>query len=104
MPKINDWVLVKDNARDLKLGKIIKLIKSNDDGEIRKVILKIKESEYIHPVTNLRLLECHNYDESIESKVNNVIDKYKVNNVIDKRPQRDAAKIALRKIVQCNKV
>ena len=94
--------MVKDNNRDLKLGKITKIIKSNDDGEIRKVVLKIKNSEYIHPVTNLRLLECQSYDESIESNANKVINKTKVNNTnISKRPQRDASKIALRKIVQC---
>ena len=101
VPRKNDWVLVKDNNRDLKLGKITKIIKSNDDGEIRKVVLKIKDSEYIHPVTNLRLLECQSYDESIESNANKVINKTKVNNTnISKRPQRDAAKIALRKIKQ----
>ena len=89
VPKINDWVLIKDNARDLKLGKIIKLIKSEDDGEIRKVILKIKESQYIHPITNLRLLECHDSNESVKNQINDVIDS---------RPQRKAAKVALNKI------
>ena len=88
--KINDWVLVKDNSRDLKLGKITKLINS-DDGEIRKVILKINESENIYPVTNIRLLECHNQSSMNEGLHSDVIE-------INTRPQRNAAKRALQRI------
>ena len=58
IPKVNDWVLIKDNSKDLRMGKIVELIKS-DDGEIRKVVLKTEHSEGIYPVTNLRFLECH---------------------------------------------
>ena len=90
IPKIYDWVLVKDNSRDLKLGKITKLIYS-DDGEIRKVILKINESENIYPVTNLRLLECHNQGSINEGLYNDVIE-------INERPQRNAAKRALKRM------
>ena len=55
---MNDFVLIHDNSKDLRIGKIISLIKS-DDGEIRKVMLKTEHNEGLYPVTNLRFLENH---------------------------------------------
>ena len=78
---MNDWVLVKDNSRDLRLGKVLELIRS-EDGEIRKVILKINNSEGIYPITNLRLLEYHNkpINDNLTDKSSNSV-----------RPLREAA-------------
>ena len=90
IPKINDWILVKDNSRDPKLGKITKLIDS-DDGEIRKVILKINESENIYPVTNLKLLKCHSQSSMNEGLHSDVIK-------INAKPQHNAAKRALQRM------
>ena len=76
--KINDWVPIKNNSKDLNLGKITKLINSND-GEIRKVIFRINESENINPVTNLRLLECQNQssmNKGLHSDVIEINEKY----------------------------
>ena len=71
--KINDWVPIKNNSKDLKSGIITKLI-NFADGEIRKVIFKIYESENTYPVTNLRLLECHNQSSMNEGLHSDVIE------------------------------
>merc|ERR1712033_70142 len=57
-PNINDWVLIRDNSKQFRIGKIIDLIKS-DDGEIRKAVLKTDKFEGVYPITNLRFLEGH---------------------------------------------
>ena len=80
--------MVKDNSRDLRLGKVLELIRS-EDGEIRKVILKIYDFEGIYPITNLRLLERHN------KPINDNLTDKSFNSV---RPLRKAASKALSRI------
>ena len=90
-PRVNDWVLIKDNVKELRVGRILKLIESEDDGEVRKVLLKTKSSEGIYPVTNLRFLENHppndNQVETPPAKVE-----------VEGRPKRQAAQAARTKI------
>ena len=86
-PNINDWILIKDNSRDFRIGKIIELIKS-DDGEIRKAILKTDHSEGVYPITNLRFLECH-------PKSNDKVDHQICLNV-QCRTRRQAAEVVAR--------
>ena len=90
-PSINDWVLIKDNSRDFRIGKIIELIKS-DDGEIRKAILKTDHSEGVYPITNLRFLECH-------PKSNDKVDQ-QISPNVQCRPRRQAAEVARAKLGQ----
>ena len=90
-PSINDWVLIKDNSRDFRIGKIIMLIKS-DDGEVRKAILKTDHSEGVYPITNLRFLECH-------AKSNDKVDQ-KISPNVQCRPKRQAAEMVRAKIGQ----
>ena len=89
--------MVKDNSRDLRIGKIIELIKS-EDGEIRKVILKINNTNGIYPVTNLRYLEAYN-----DLNLNNDKGAIEETNVVNKieRPQRKAAIVARSKLKDC---
>ena len=82
---------IKRTNRIIKVKLKIKEPINSHDGEIRKVILKINESENIYPVTNLRLLECHNQSSMNEGLHNDVIE-------INTRPQRNAAKRALQRI------
>ena len=86
-PKVNDWVLIKDNNNDIRIGKILQLVKS-EDGEIRSAILKTKSgSEGCYPITNLRYLEYHNEGtRDLDATVTN--DQIKQCTV---RPQRKAA-------------
>ena len=87
-PQINDWVLIKDDSRDLRIGKILTLIIS-DDGEVRSVKVKTKSHEGIYPVTNLRFLEFHN------PNVTNHTEELKGSEVMPKaRPKRAAAEKA----------
>ena len=58
-PQVNDWVLIKDESKDLRIGKILTLVIS-DDGEVRSVKVKTGSHEGIYPLTNLRLMEFHN--------------------------------------------
>ena len=92
LPEVNDWVLLKDNSRDLRLGKILELVRS-DDGETRKVLLKTNNSEGLYPITNLRLLERHN------KPIVNVEDHL----VKSVRPKRKAATVALSNIKDMSK-
>ena len=66
-PNINDWVLIRDNSKHFRIGKIIDLIKS-DDGEVRKAVLKIDNFEGVYPITNLRFLEGHPKKDEIEDQ------------------------------------
>ena len=92
-PRVDDWVLIKDNSKELRINKILKLIESEDDGEIRKVILKTKNSEGVYPVTNLRYLENH---PSNDIQVVKPPAKAEVKG----RPKRHAAQAAMAKIAQ----
>ena len=102
IPKINDWVLVKDNSRDIRVGKIIEILKS-DDGEVRKVILNINKTNGIYPVTNIRFLEaCNDLDLNEINEVYNDDDNLNesVENKIE-RPLRKDAIVARSKMKGC---
>ena len=59
-PKVNDWVLIKDGSNDLRIGRIVALVKSEDD-EIRSARVETKSGgEGCYPITNLCYLEYHN--------------------------------------------
>ena len=61
MPKVDHYVLIKDNS-DLRIGKIIELLPSSD-GEIRQVMVRTPHSTGIFPVFRLRFLEGYMDDE-----------------------------------------
>ena len=58
-PKVDDWVIIRDDSSDLRLGRITKLIPSSDN-EIRSAQVKTKSGNGCYPITNLRYLEFHN--------------------------------------------
>ena len=62
-----------DNSRDFRIGKIIKLLKS-DDGENRKAILNTDLTEGVYSILYLRFLECQpkSYDKVDQQKSPNV--------------------------------
>ena len=90
-PSINDLVLIKDNSKDFRIGKIIELIKS-DDGEIRQAILKTEHSERVYPITNLRFLEGH-------PKSNEKVDQ-QISPNVQCRPKRQSAEVAKARLGQ----
>ena len=66
IPKVNHYVLIKDeNTKDLRIGKIKELIPSSD-GEIRQALVSTSHGESIFPVLKLRYLEGYR-DEDIMS-------------------------------------
>ena len=89
IPRVGDWVLIRDNTKDLRLGRIKDLLKS-DDGEIRKALVKTEHFEGIYPITNLRFLE---YDQISEDKL---IPSNDTN--IKSKPRRQAAMEAAEKL------
>ena len=91
VPKINDYVLIKENSRDLRIGRITELLKS-DDGEIRKVMLRTDKYEGVYPITNLRFLEGH--PKSPDKVDHEIIPD------LQARPKRQAAEMAKDKIKQ----
>ena len=86
-PCIDDWVLIKDASKDLRIGRVKDLIVS-EDGQVRSVNLKTESNEGIYPLTNLRYLEFHKqgYVENATAVITN-------SNVPD-RPKRKAAQLA----------
>ena len=97
-PKINDWVLIKDGSNDLRIGRILELIQS-EDGEIRSARVKTKSGgEGCYPITNLRYLEYHN-EEIKETNLKQINDQCKQRS---SRPQRKAALEAQKKfLINC---
>ena len=89
---------MKDNSRDLRIGKITEIIKS-EDGEIRKVILKVNNTNGIYPLTNIRYLEAYNDLNQNDSDQTSKEDTNVVNKM--KRPQRKAAIVARSKLKDC---
>ena len=96
IPKVNDWVLIKDGSSELRIGKIKEVIQS-DDGEIHSAVVKTKlGGEGCYPVTNLRYLEYHQEGE-------NKIDMGLIKNIMqntNKRASRKTAEIAQKKITE----
>ena len=98
IPKVNDWVLVKDQSRDIRVGKILKILNSVD-GEIRKVLLEINNTQGIYPITNLRFLEAGTNNDTYGSDKNVNINEEVITRL--KKPQRKAAIVALEKMKDC---
>ena len=73
-----DWVLVGHKSGDLRMGKMVGIIIS-DNGEVIKVIHKINKNSEFQVITNLKLLECHDSDESVENQINYVISQHDAN-------------------------
>ena len=51
-------ILIWDDTNDMKIGKIVELINS-DDGEVRQVIVSTANSTGTYPVFKLRYLEVY---------------------------------------------
>ena len=98
--KENDWVLIKDETKDLRIGRILNVIHS-EDGEIRSVKLKTGSHVGIYPLTNLRFLEFHNSGELNHKVVESVKDLAHSNGVSKMRPTRLAAAKANEALKDC---
>ena len=94
-PKINDWVLIKDSSNDMRIGRILELVQS-EDSEVRSARVKTKSgSEGCYPITNLRYLEYHN-EGTNERNLKEINDQITERSI---RPQRKAALEAQKKFV-----
>ena len=62
IPEENQYVLIKDDS-DLKLGRIVKVLPSQEDSEIRSCLVKTKNSQGVYPTNNLRYLEGYAGEE-----------------------------------------
>ena len=62
IPEENQYVLIKDDS-DLKLGRIVKVLPSQEDLEIRSCLVKTKNSQGVYPTNNLRYLEGYAGEE-----------------------------------------
>ena len=70
-----------------------------EDGEIRKVLLEINNTQDIYPITNLRFLKAGTNNDEYDSDKN-----VNMNGDIISRPERPlrkAAKVALEKMKDC---
>ena len=56
IPEVNQYVLIKDDS-DLRLGRIVEVLPSQEDSEIRSCIIKTKNSQGVYPTNKLRYLE-----------------------------------------------
>ena len=92
MPKINHFVLIKDNV-DLRIGKIIELLPSSD-GEIRQVMVRTPHTTSVFPVFKLRYLEGYMDDEACSPPLQTTSEGDKLRN----RIPRLAKDLALEKI------
>ena len=91
-PKVGDWVLIKDDSNDLRIGKILELIQS-DDEEIHSAKVKTESGEGCYPITNLRYLEYHKDGSNDNIKEDVQIQSRRSN------PKRQAALEAQKKFV-----
>ena len=66
IPKIDHFVLVKDDSSDLRVGKIKELIPSSD-GEIRQALVSTKHGQSIFPILKLRYLEGYRDEEIVSA-------------------------------------
>ena len=69
------------------------------DGEIRKVLLEINNTQEIYPTTNLRFLEAGTNNDTYGSDKNVNINEEVITRL--KKPQRKAAIVALEKMKDC---
>ena len=89
--------MIKDD-RDLKLGKIINLIHSDEDSEIRSCLVRTKNSEGIYPTCHLRYLEGYSGGDIPPSPTD--VPNQEVS--ARKRLPRDAKEIATNKLKDLN--
>ena len=97
VPEVGQFVLIKDD-RDLKLGKIINLIHSDEDSEIRSCLVRTKNSEGIYPTCHLRYLEGYSGGDIPPSPTD--VPNQEV--TARKRLPRDAKEIATNKLKDLN--
>ena len=68
LPQVGHYVLIWDDSNDMKIGKIVELVNS-DDGEIRQVIVSTANSTGTYPTFNLRYLEGYREDLEAEDTI-----------------------------------
>ena len=91
LPKVDHYVLIKDdNTSDLKIGKIIEVLPSSDN-EIRQVMVKTAHSTGIFPTFKLRYLEGYREDDPIRPIPENKIDKDPVRIKIPRKAKSNAS-------------
>ena len=99
IPRINHYVLIKDDS-DLKLGRIIDVLPSEEDSEIRSCLVKTKHSQGVYPTSKLRYLEGYSGEE-IPLSNNDVVANQPDALARDKLP-RDAKEQAKQKLKKLN--
>ena len=95
----NHYVLIKDDS-DLKLGRIIDVLPSEEDSEIRSCLVKTKHSQGVYPTSKLRYLEGYSGEE-IPLSNNDVVANQPDALARDKLP-RDAKEQAKQKLKKLN--
>ena len=97
LPKKDDWVAIKGDWGDIRIGKILDL-KISDDGQIRQAYIQTKTNIGWYSINNIRLLEFHSPD--IKAKVNKAAELDKLLKV--ERPKRKAALEAQKRFLAIN--
>ena len=86
LPKLGHYVLIWDDSNDMKIGKIVELIHS-DDGEIHQVIVSTAKSTGTFPTFKLKNLE--GYREDLESEERDSITSDKEGHHLDPQNSQD---------------
>ena len=66
-PGVLDWVLLKGETGDLRIGQILKL-KESEDGEIRQAQVKTKHSIGWYPLCDIRFMEYYSPEGMVDIK------------------------------------
>ena len=83
IPEVNQYVLIKDDS-DLKLGRIVEVLPSHEDLEVRSCIVKTKNSQGVYPTSRLRYLEGYAgepiplTDKEVPSNQSDVLERKKL--------------------------
>ena len=83
IPKVNQYVLIKDDS-DLKLGRIVEVLPSHKDLEVRSCIVKTKNTQGVYPTSRLRYLEGYAgepiplTDKEVPSNQSDVLERKKL--------------------------
>ena len=97
VPKKDDFVAIKGEWGDIRIGKIIEL-KISEDGQVRQAYIQTKNNVGWYSINNIRLLEFHSENlKTIANSAVNVDISTKV-----ERPKRKAALEAQKKILVSN--
>ena len=97
VPKKDDFVAIKGEWGDIRIGKIIEL-KISDDGQVRQAYIQTKNNVGWYSINNIRLLEFHSENlKTIANSAVNVDISTKV-----ERPKRKAALEAQKKFLISN--